>query len=157
MLQVDTTVRGPAVAQVSWSSVVADAFKKLAPQTQWKNPVMFVVYLGSIITTLLWVQALRGQGEAPAGFIFAVAAWLWFTVLFANAAEALAEGRGKAQAEALRAVRQRVVAKVLDQPQFGSQSRPVPSDELTVGTLVLVEAGDFIPADGEVIEGAASV
>src|SRR5215468_9889168 len=157
MLQVDTTVRGPAVAQVSWSSVVADAFKKLAPQTQWKNPVMFVVYLGSIITTLLWVQALRGQGEAPAGFIFAVAAWLWFTVLFANAAEALAEGRGKAQAEALRAARRSVLATVLSEPKHGASSYPLASDKLRAGMVVLAEAGDIIPADGEIIEGVASV
>jgi potassium-transporting ATPase ATP-binding subunit len=115
------------------------------------------VYLGSIVTTLLWIQALRGAGEASAGFIFAIAFWLWFTVLFANAAEALAEGRGKAQAEALRATRQRVSAKVLAEPKFGSASRLVASDQLTAGTLVLVEAGDTIPADGEVIQGVASV
>src|ERR1700755_1429530 len=109
MSQVDISIaHGSAQARVTWQAVVVEAFKKLAPQIQLKNPVMFVVYLGSIVTTLLWVQALGGHGEAPAGFIFAVAAWLWFTVLFANAAEALAEGRGKAQAEALRATRQRV-------------------------------------------------
>lgn len=118
---------------------------------------MFVVYLGSIVTTLLWIQALTGKGEAPALFIFAVAAWLWFTVLFANAAEALAEGRGKAQADALRATRQRVVARVLKEPRRESESWPQPSDELSVGMYVLVEAGDIIPADGEVVEGAATV
>ncbi|MDN5940107.1 MAG: potassium-transporting ATPase subunit B, partial [Salinisphaera sp.] len=75
-----------------------EALRKLTPQVQWKNPVMFIVYVGSILTTLLWLQALVGHGEAPAGFILAVAIWLWFTVLFANFAEALAEGRGKAQA-----------------------------------------------------------
>src|ERR1700754_3959377 len=112
-----------AATPVRWTSVLGEAFRKLAPQTQWKNPVMFVVYLGSIVTTLLWIQALTGKGEAPAGFIFAITCWLWFTVLFANAAEALAEGRCKAQAEALRAARQRVVAKVLDQTKFGANSR----------------------------------
>jgi K+-transporting ATPase ATPase B chain len=80
---------------------VIDAFGKLAPRQQWKNPVMFVVYLGSMLTTLLWLQALSGQGDAPANFILAIACWLWFTVLFANFAEAVAEGRSKAQASFL--------------------------------------------------------
>src|SRR5215510_8575605 len=156
--QVDiSAAHGSAQARVTWQVVVAESIKKLAPQVQWKNPVMFVVYLGSIVTTLLWLQALRGAGEAPAGFIFAIAFWLWFTVLFANAAEALAEGRGKAQAEALRATRQRVMAKVLDKPRRDAKSVPIASDELGVGMFVLVEAGDIIPADGEVLEGAASV
>src|SRR5258707_1810654 len=85
----DSALMGPAIA---------DSFRKLSPRVQIRNPVMFVVYIGSLLTTVLFVQALRGQGEAPASFIFAVAAWLWFTVLFANFAEALAEGRSKAQA-----------------------------------------------------------
>ncbi len=158
MSQADISVaHGSAQARVTWQVVVAESIKKLAPQIQWKNPVMFVVYLGSIVTTLLWVQALRGAGEASSGFIFAIAFWLWFTVLFANAAEALAEGRGKAQAEALRATRQRVQAKVLDQPKYGAKSHLVPGDDLRAGTIVLVEAGDIIPADGEVIEGVATV
>ncbi|WP_448955096.1 potassium-transporting ATPase subunit KdpB [Labrys neptuniae] len=146
-----------AVKPVSWSSVIGETFGKLSPRVQMKNPVMFVVYLGSIVATLLWIQALRGDGEAPTGFIFAIAAWLWFTVLFANAAEALAEGRGKAQAEALRATRQRVIARVLKEPNRQAKSWPTPSDELSIGTLVLVEAGEIIPADGEVVQGAASV
>jgi len=146
-----------ALKPVSWTSVIGEAFRKLSPSVQMKNPVMFVVYLGSIITTLLWIQALTGKGEAPAIFIFAVAAWLWFTVLFANAAEALAEGRGKAQADALRATRQKVVARMLKEPRRDSESWPQPSDELDVGAYVLVEAGEIIPTDGEVIEGAASV
>ena len=146
-----------SVARARWSSVLGDAFAKLSPRAQWQNPVMFVVYIGSIVTTLLWLQALFGQGEARPGFIFAVAVWLWFTVLFANGAEALAEGRGKAQAAALRAARKRVFAKVLDEPRHGSAFYPVPSDELVAGKIVLVEAGDMIPADGEVIDGVASV
>jgi len=81
---------------------LVDSFKKLSPRAQWRNPVMFVVYLGSILTTLLYLQALFGKGEAPSGFILAVTVWLWFTVLFANFAEALAEGRSKAQAAATR-------------------------------------------------------
>ena len=145
------------VKPISWTSVLGESFAKLSPRIQVKNPVMFVVYLGSIVTTLLWIQSLAGKGEASAIFIFAVAAWLWFTVLFANAAEALAEGRGKAQADALRATRQRVVARVLKEPSRESESWPQPSDELSVGTYLLVEAGEIIPADGEVIEGAASV
>ena len=84
---------------------IVAAFHKLDPRVQWRNPVMFVVYVGSIVTTLLWVQALRGQGEAPAGFILAISLWLWFTVLFANFAEALAEGRSKAQAASLRGMK----------------------------------------------------
>src|SRR5947208_13837712 len=87
------------------TQAVIDSFKKLTPRRQVRNPVMFVVYVGSILTSLLWVQALAGRGEASPGFIFAVSLWLWFTVLFANFAEAMAEGRGKAQAASLRKAR----------------------------------------------------
>ena len=86
---------------------LGDAVKKLNPRTQVRNPVMFVVLIGSVLTTLLFIQALVGQGEAPAWFIFAISVWLWFTVLFANFAEAMAEGRGKAQADTLRKAKQR--------------------------------------------------
>ncbi|WP_080433670.1 potassium-transporting ATPase subunit KdpB [Burkholderia ubonensis] len=163
MSHIETSINQAAapiggIAPMRRTLVLREAFRKLAPQVQWKNPVMFVVYLGSIVTTLLWLQALTGSGDAPAGFIFGVACWLWFTVLFANAAEALAEGRGKAQAEALRAARKRVHAKVLDEPKrYGATTHRVPSDELAAGSIVLVEAGDTIPADGEVIDGVASV
>jgi K+-transporting ATPase ATPase B chain len=159
---------------------VADAFKKLDPRLQVKNPVMFVVLIGAVLTTVLWVQALPGQGEAPAGFIFAISAWLWFTVLFANFAEAMAEGRGKAQADTLRKARQDVNAKRLPyyHPPTTDDRRPttestapdggrwssvggrydtVSSGTLRTGDIVLVEAGDIIPSDGEVIEGVASV
>ncbi|MGO3870986.1 MAG: potassium-transporting ATPase subunit KdpB [Alcaligenes sp.] len=149
--------RSRAFKALPWGTVCKEAFKKLSPRVQFKNPVMCVVYLGSIVTSLLGVQALMGQGEAPAGFIWAIAAWLWFTVLFANAAEAVAEGRGKAQADALRSTRKRVMAKVLKDPARDSRSWPVPSDELVPGAYVLVEAGQIIPADGEVLQGAASV
>ena len=142
---------------VSWASILSEAFWKLSPGVQMRNPVMFVVYLGSIMATVLGVQALRGGGDAPAGFIFAVAAWLWFTVLFANGAEALAEGRGKAHAEALRATRHKVIARVLKEPARRSESWIAPSDELPVGAYVLVDAGEIIPADGEVAAGTASV
>ncbi len=136
---------------------VLDALRKLDPRVQWRNPVMFVVYLGSILTTGLWLQALAGHGEAPAWFIFSVAVWLWFTVLFANFAEALAEGRSKAQAASLKGLKQAVEAKRLADPADRAQVTPVRADALRKGDVVLVEAGDYIPGDGEVIEGAASV
>ncbi|HTJ93761.1 MAG TPA: potassium-transporting ATPase subunit B, partial [Pararobbsia sp.] len=142
---------------VPWAKVIGEAFAKLSPKTQLRNPVMFVVYVGSIVATMLWIQSMFGHGEARPGFILAIAVWLWFTVLFANGAEALAEGRGKAQAAALRAARKRVFARVLNEPRYGSASYPVPSDELVAGKVVLVEAGEMIPADGDVIEGVASV
>ncbi|WP_308924383.1 potassium-transporting ATPase subunit KdpB [Janthinobacterium sp. J1-1] len=136
---------------------IGDAFKKLDPRTQWRSPVMFVVYVGSIITTLLAIQALNGQGEAPFGFILAIAVWLWFTVLFANFAEALAEGRSKAQAASLRALKQTVMAKKMQVPKYGTSWLPTPATDLRRGMTVLVEAGDVIPADGEVTAGVASV
>lgn len=148
---------GGNIKQVPWASVASETFRKLSPRIQIKNPVMFVVFLGSIITTLLFIQALIGKGEASAPFIFAIAAWLWFTVLFANAAEAMAEGRGKAQADALRATRQKVMARVLKEPRRDSTSWPTSSDELEPGALLLVEAGEIIPSDGEIVQGAASV
>src|SRR5499426_956944 len=134
-----------------------DSFRKLTPRRQVRNPVMFVVYVGSILTTLLWAQAVVGKGEAPAWFIFWVSVWLWFTVLFANFAEAMAEGRGKAQAASLRKARRDLQAKRLLRPQRGANFELVPATSLCKGNVVLVEAGDFIPVDGEVIEGVASV
>jgi K+-transporting ATPase ATPase B chain len=136
---------------------LVDSFRKLMPAIQVRNPVMFVVYVGSILTSGLWVQALVGQGEAPAGFIFWVSVWLWLTVLFANFAEAIAEGRGKAQAEALRRTRQDVQAKRLQRPERGAEYAKVSGSSLRKGDAVLVEAGDVIPGDGEVVEGVASV
>ncbi|WP_089341140.1 potassium-transporting ATPase subunit KdpB [Burkholderia singularis] len=136
---------------------IVDSFKKLTPRTQFRNPVMFCVYAGSILTTILWAAALMGQAEAPAGFILAVALWLWFTVLFANFAEALAEGRSKAQAASLRSVKKDVIAKKLDAPNSDASVRITTASDLRRGDVVLVETGDTIPADGEVIEGVASV
>jgi K+-transporting ATPase ATPase B chain len=136
---------------------IADAFKKLGPRTQLRNPVMFCVYIGSILTTILWGAALGGQAEAPAGFILAVALWLWFTVLFANFAEALAEGRSKAQAASLRSAKHNVMAKKLNAPHPKAPVLLVTSVDLRRGDVVLVETGDTIPADGEVIDGVASV
>jgi K+-transporting ATPase ATPase B chain len=136
---------------------IVDSFRKLTPRRQVRNPVMFVVYVGSILTTLLWVQAISGKGEAPPWFIFWVSVWLWFTVLFANFAEAMAEGRGKAQAASLRRARRELQAKRLAQPQRGASCDIVPATSLRTGQCVLVEAGDFIPVDGSVVEGVASV
>ena len=136
---------------------ILDSFCKLSPRRQFRNPVMFVVFIGSVLTSILFVQALFGSGEAGPWFILSISLWLWFTVLFANFAEAMAEGRGKAQAESLRKARKDVVAKKLTSPQHGSPFEMVLASLLEKGDAVLVEAGDFMPADGEVIEGAASV
>jgi len=136
---------------------VFDAFRKLDPRVQWRNPVMFVVYVGALLTTVLWIQALAGRGEAPGWFIFNVTVWLWFTLLFANFAEALAEGRGKAQAAALRGLKQSVSAKKLLDATDRSRHTRVSATDLRRGDVVLVEAGDYVPADGEVRDGAASV
>ncbi len=105
-----------AIRRQLYQRAVLDSFVKLNPRWMVRNPVMFVVEVGSLLTTALWIQALFGKGEAPAGFIGGVALWLWFTVLFANFSEALAEGRGKAQAEALRKTRQTTQAKKLPSP-----------------------------------------
>ncbi len=136
---------------------VSDAFIKLNPRRMVRNPVMFVVEVGSLLTTLLWIQALTGNGEAPTGFIGVVALWLWFTVIFANYSEAVAEGRGKAQAEALRKTRRETLAKKLRQPSHDAGYETLPSTSLYKDDLFLVEAGDIIPVDGEIIEGIASV
>ncbi|HVW26358.1 MAG TPA: potassium-transporting ATPase subunit KdpB [Polyangiaceae bacterium] len=134
-----------------------ESFKKLDPRHQVRNPVMFVVEVGSVLTTLLFVQAIAGQGEAPPGFILGVSAWLWFTVLFANFAEAMAEGRGKTQADALRKARKDIQAKKLADARRDAAPTLIASSELRKDDVVLVEAGDYIPSDGEIIEGVASV
>jgi K+-transporting ATPase ATPase B chain len=134
-----------------------DSFLRLTPRYQWRNPVMFVVYIGSILTTILWAQALLGRGEAPAGFILAIALWLWVTLLFANVAEAIAEGRSKAQAATLKSARRDTVAKKLARAERGAPVTPVPSSQLRRGDIVHVEQGDIVPGDGEVIEGVAAI
>jgi potassium-transporting ATPase ATP-binding subunit len=138
-------------------AAMADAFRKLSPRIQFRNPVMFVVFVCSVLTSLLWMQSLAGHGEAPTGFIFWVSLWLWFTLLFANFAEALAEGRGKAQADALRSSRKDVIAKKLASAHRDAAIIFTPSSELRTGHHVLVEAGEQLPGDGEVVVGAASV
>lgn len=140
-----------------YQRAIADAFIKLDPRRMSRNPVMFIVEIGSALTTLLWIQAQAGQGEAPAWFIGLIATWLWFTVLFANFSEALAEGRGKAQADALRRTRQQTSAKRLRQPRHDSEVEMISSTDLRKGDCFLAEVGDVIPADGEIVEGIASV
>ena len=140
---------------------IAASFAKLSPRVQWRNPVMFVVYIGSILTTLLGLQALQGKGEAPVGFIFSVAVWLWFTVLFANFAEALAEGRSKAQAASLRSLKKSTWAKKFTDKSgksfHGQAWLPEQAENLRKGDVVFIETGDMVPLDGEVIEGVATV
>jgi len=139
------------------------SFVKLDPRHQLRNPVMFVVEVGCVLTTVLFLQVLVGAGEASAAFTGAIAAWLWFTVLFANFAEAMAEGRGKAQAEALRCTKKATLARRLRQPLPKTENERIAASEIVASTLlrkddvVFVKTGEFIPADGEVIEGVASV
>ncbi len=147
----------PTFRRELYQRAVLDSFVKLNPRWMVRNPVMFVVEVGSVLTTALWVQALFGKGEAPTGFIATVAIWLWFTVLFANFSEAVAEGRGKAQAEALRKTRQTTQAKKLKTANRESQYELVASASLRKDDIYLVEAGDVISVDGEIIEGIASV
>jgi K+-transporting ATPase ATPase B chain len=153
-----STVKGRSLFDVAiLKQAVVDSFGKLTPRRQVRNPVMFVVYVGAILTTLLWLQAVVGRGEAPGWFIFWVSVWLWFTVLFANFAEAMAEGRGKAQAASLRKARRELQAKRLARPDRNAKCEIVSAATLRKGEVVLVEAGDFVPVDGNVLEGVASV
>ncbi|MFC0140272.1 potassium-transporting ATPase subunit KdpB [Erwinia mallotivora] len=138
-------------------TAASDALKKLSPRVQFRNPVMFVVWLGSILTSLLAVAMAMGKTPGSAGFTAAISLWLWFTVLFANFAEALAEGRSKAQANSLKGVQKTSYAKKMAAPHYGSSHQQVAADSLRKGDVVLVEAGDIIPCDGEVVEGGASV
>jgi len=140
-----------------YRQALLESFAKLNPRWMIRNPVMFVTEIGSILTTILWVQALLGHGEASPAFIGSIALWLWLCVIFANFSEALAEGRGKSQAEAMRRTRQETQAKRLNQPKYGAKYQRVPSGMLRREDYFLVEAGDIIPVDGEVIEGVASV
>src|SRR6058998_4198491 len=130
------------------------SFAKLDPRLMGKNPVMFVVEIVAALTTVIFLRDLV-TGGANLGFTFQIILWLWFTVLFANFAEAVAEGRGKAQADALRKTRTQTQAKLLTGP--GQKFQLVPGTSLKVGDIALVEAGDLIPSDGEVIEGIALV
>lgn len=138
-------------------TALIDAAKKLDPRVQWRNPVMFVVYIGSILTSAIWLTILAGKTDGSAAFTGSISLWLWFTVLFANFAEALAEGRSKAQAESLKGTKKTSWAKKLASAKRDSASEKVSAESLRKGDIVLVEAGDTIPCDGEVLEGGASV
>ncbi|MHB9400418.1 potassium-transporting ATPase subunit KdpB [Mesorhizobium sp. RSR380A] len=141
-------------ARILWPAI-GGAFRKLDPRTLVRNPVMFVVAIVSLLTTVLFVKDLA-TGGGDFGFTLQIIIWLWFTVLFANLAEAVAEGRGKAHADSLRKARTETQAKLLA-GEDRSRFKLVPGTSLKVGDIVLVEAGDIIPSDGEVIEGVASV
>lgn len=136
---------------------MVEAFKKMNPAIQWRNPVMFVVYVAAIFTTILWGQALSGHEESSPKFIFSITLWLWFTVLFANFAEAIAEGRSKAQAASLRGLKRDTQAKKLKNAQTRDDWSILSATELRRGDYVVVHAHETIPADGEVVEGVASV
>ncbi len=136
---------------------IRDSFTKLDPRIQLHNPVMLLVYVAAAAATVLWVGALFGIGDTEAAYTGAIAVILWFTVVFANFAEALAEGRGKAQADTLRSAKKDVPARVLEDPQVPEQFAMRPSSALKKGDFILVQMGETIPADGDVIVGAASV
>src|SRR5579872_3703197 len=133
---------------------IGDSFAKLNPRTMMKNPVMFVVEIGAAMTTILTIRDFAA-GTGIAGFSFQITLWLWFTVLFANFAEAMAEGRGKAQADTLRKTKTETVARRL--LNGSGKTETVAATQLRAGDVVLVEAGETIPGDGDVIEGIASV
>ena len=136
---------------------ILDSFRKLDPRRQVRNPVMFTVYVGSMLTTGLALHDMVVPGTEPLWFIITISAWLWFTVLFANFAEAMAEGRGKAQADTLRQARREVTAKKLDEARHGAPFTMVGASTLRKDDLIQVEAGELIPGDGEIVEGIASV
>ncbi|MES3036040.1 MAG: potassium-transporting ATPase subunit KdpB [Gemmatimonadota bacterium] len=149
---------GGMLTKAQLTTALLDSLRKLHPKSQVRNPVMFVVFVGSIVTTLLAVLASTGRVEhGSPGFVWSIAAWLWFTVIFANLAEALAEGRGKAQAEALKATRRDVMARRLEDPANHLVMETVAAAALRKGDVVYVVAGDTIPGDGEIIDGIASV
>ena len=138
-------------------SAAIDSFRKLNPKVQTTNPVMFLVYVSAILLSILWLASLAGIGDAPSGYTFSIVVMLWLTVLFSNFAEALAEGRGKAQAETLRAAKHDITAHKVFSPTQTDSAVDVSSAELIKGDYVIVYAGEQIPADGTVVSGTASV
>ena len=153
----DTAAPRPLFESAIVKRALVDAVKKLDPRHQAKNPVMFVVEVGSAFTTLLFLAALLGRGETKPGFVAAISVWLWFTLLFANFAEAMAEGRGKAQADTLRKAKTDVRANQVSVPKRDAARSPVLASQLRKGEFVVVEAGETIPCDGEIVDGVASV
>jgi K+-transporting ATPase ATPase B chain len=146
----DMKITATPLKPLVWAAIL-DAFRKLHPRVQWRNPVMFVTEVGAVATTVSFLVGL--VGGRLSGFEFQISLWLWFTVLFANFAESIAEGRGKAQAESLRRGRSQVTARLI----AGHDISTVPAESLKVGDRVVCGANDTIPADGEVVEGIASV
>lgn len=147
---------------VFWNGTIVvaalwQAWLKLTPRYQLRNPVMFTVYMGALLCLLFFFQALAGQGEASSAYILYVDLGLWFTVYFANFAESMAEGRGKAQAQFLRSSRRDLQAKKLSLASLNSPKTLISANQLRMGDIILVEVGDIIPGDGEVIEGIATV
>ncbi len=146
-------------SHINIAQAIGQSFRRLAPNYQLRNPVMFVVFVGAIITTGIWLGILSGNlvSDESAEFVGMVTFWLWFTLLFANFAEVVAEGKGKAQAETLKKARRDVQAKKLAKPKRDSQTTLLAATDLRQGDFVFVEMGDYIPADGQVVEGVASV
>lgn len=142
---------------INYGDAIVRSFARLGWKQQARNPVMFVVFIGAIITTLIMGYAAFVPGSESLWFIGGVSFWLWFTVIFANFAEAVAEGKGKAQADSLKAARRDVMAKKLARPKDRSSVKPVAANALHKNDVVLVESGDFVPADGQIIEGIAAV
>lgn len=137
---------------------IFDSFKKLTPLVQAKNPVMFVVYVATILTSLLYIYSITGHDAGgSSGFILSVTIWLWITLIFANFAESIAEGRSKAQADSLKSVKKDVLAKKLSEAKYDAKREDVSSSTLRMGDIVFIESGDVVPCDGEVVEGCASV
>lgn len=153
----NTNKKGRFTNKQMFTRALKESFCKLNPAVQIKNPVMFIVYIASIVTSILFLVSLWGIRDESPGFTLGVAVILWFTVLFANFAEAIAEGRGKAQADALRAAKKDVQANKIPSVEESHQITQISSAKLKKGDFVLVRAGEQIPADGEVLEGAASV
>ncbi|HWR18001.1 MAG TPA: potassium-transporting ATPase subunit B, partial [Clostridia bacterium] len=140
-----------------FSDALKQSFVKLAPRVQVRNPVMLVVYIGAFLTAALYVLSFAGLKDESAGYTLAISLILWFTVLFANFAEAIAEGRGRAQADSLRSARKDVKARKLKSASNMEDYTEVLSNTLKKGDIVYVKAREQIPMDGEVIDGAASV
>jgi len=140
-----------------FTRAIQDSFLKLSPGTQVKNPVMFLVYVSAILTSILWILSLFGVKDADSGYTLAISIILWFTVLFANFAEAIAEGQGKARADTLRSAKKDIMAHKIPSPERKDAVTEVSSATLKKGDFALVKAGELIPADGDVVDGAASV